>query len=216
MATKSKADTTGYIKKETTLLITLLTLAIGFFVGVMFGIYRTAPVASVNPGQGMPPGAAASPQVSSELSSQIEALVQKAAENPTNAETWISLGNNYFDSNQFAKAIDAYTKALELNPKNANVWTDLGVMYRRSGNPQEAIKAFDSAIAIDPKHEVSRFNKGVVLLHDLDDTAGAIRSWEELIAVNPLAMSPTGTSVDQMVQQMRAGLAQGPAKSSDQ
>jgi hypothetical protein len=30
--------------------------------------------------------------------------------------------------------------------------------------------------------------------------------------VNPLAMSPTGTSVDQMVQQMKAGMAQAPAK----
>lgn len=217
MATKSKNDTTGYVKKETTLLVALLTLAIGFFVGVMFGIYRSAPVAAVNPGQGMPPqgmppGAATSPQVSSELSSRIAALEQKAAENPTDAETWIQLGNNFFDSNQFAKAIDAYNKALELNPKNANVWTDLGVMYRRSGKPNEAIDAFDRAISINPKHEVSRFNKGVVLLHDLDDTAGAIQAWEDLIAVNPLAMSPTGTSVDQMVQQMKAGLAQAPGK----
>jgi cytochrome c-type biogenesis protein CcmH/NrfG len=216
MATKSNNDTIGYVKKETTLLVALLTLAIGFFVGVMFGIYRSAPVASVTPGQGMPPqgmppGAATSPQVSSELSSRIAALEQKAAENPTDAETWIQLGNNFFDSNQFAKAIDAYNKALELNPKNANVWTDLGVMYRRSGKPDEAIKAFDRAISVDPKHEVSRFNKGVVLLHDLDDTAGAIQAWEGLIAVNPLAMSPTGTSVDQMVQQMKAGMAQAPA-----
>lgn len=212
MATASKKDTTGYVKKETTLLIALLTLAVGFFVGVMFGIYRSAPVASVSPGQGMPPGATASPQVSSELSSQIAAFAKKAAENPTDAENWIQLGNNYFDSNQFAKAIDAYGKALELNPKNANVWTDLGVMYRRSGKPQEAIKAFDRAISINPKHEVSRFNKGVVLLHDLDDTAGAIQAWEDLIAVNPLAMSPTGTSVDQMVQQMKAGMAQQAGK----
>ena len=212
MADKTQKDTTGYVKKETTLLIALLTLAIGFFVGVMFGIYRTGPVASVPQGQGMPPGASTSPQVSAEMSSKIAALEKQAAENPTDAETWTQLGNNYFDSNQFAKAIDAYNRSLELNPKNANVWTDLGVMYRRSGKPQEALKAFDQAISINPKHEVSRFNKGVVLLHDLEDTAGAIEAWEGLIEVNPLAMSPTGTSVDQMVQQMKAGMAQGPAK----
>jgi cytochrome c-type biogenesis protein CcmH/NrfG len=212
MATASKNETVGYVKKETTLLIALLTLAIGFFGGVMFGIYRTAPVASMPPAQGMPTGTATSPQVSPELESQIAALEKAAAENPTNAETWIRLGNNFFDTNQFGKAIDAYSKAVELEPKNANVWTDMGVMYRRSGKPGEAIKAFDRAIAADPRHEVSRFNKGVVLLHDLDDTAGAIEAWEGLLGVNPLAMSPTGTSVDQMVQQMKAGMAQAPAK----
>jgi len=212
MATASKNETVGYVKKETTLLIALLTLAIGFFGGVMFGIYRTAPVASMPPAQGMPTGTATSPQVSPELESQIAALERAAAENPTNADTWIRLGNNFFDTNQFGKAIDAYSKAVELEPKNANVWTDMGVMYRRSGKPGEAIKAFDRAIAADPRHEVSRFNKGVVLLHDLDDTAGAIEAWEGLLGVNPLAMSPTGTSVDQMVQQMKAGMAQAPAK----
>lgn len=212
MATASKNETVGYVKKETTLLIALLTLAIGFFGGVMFGIYRTAPVASMPPAQGMPTGTATSPQVSPELESQIAALEKAAAENPTNAETWIRLGNNFFDTNQFGKAIDAYSKAVELEPKNANVWTDMGVMYRRSGKPGEAIKAFDRAIAADPRHEVSRFNKGVVLLHDLDDAAGAIEAWEGLLGVNPLAMSPTGTSVDQMVQQMKAGMAQAPAK----
>jgi cytochrome c-type biogenesis protein CcmH/NrfG len=210
MATESKNETAGYVKKETTLLVALLTLAIGFFGGVMFGVYRTAPVASMPPAQGMPPAAMPPAQVNPELRSQIAALEKQAAENPTRAENWIELGNTFFDANQFDEAIDAYNKALELNPKNANVWTDLGVMYRRSGKPGEAIQAFDRAIAADPKHEVSRFNKGVVLLHDLEDAAGAIQAWEGLLGVNPTAMSPTGTSVDQMVQQMKAGMAQSP------
>jgi cytochrome c-type biogenesis protein CcmH/NrfG len=212
MTIDTKKVPAGYVKKETTLLAALLTLAIGFFGGVLFGVYRTAPMASMPPAQGMPPAAVPPAQVNPGLKSQIAALEKQAADNPTNAENWIKLGNTFFDANQFAEAIDAYTKALELNPKNANVWTDLGVMYRRSGKPGEAIKAFDRAIGTDPKHEVSRFNKGVVLLHDLDDTAGAIQAWEGLLGVNPMAMSPTGTSVDQMVQQMKAGMAQAPVK----
>jgi tetratricopeptide (TPR) repeat protein len=79
----------------------------------------------------------------------------------------------------------------------------MGVMYRRNGNPQEAIKAFDKAIEADPKHEVSRMNKGIVLLHDLKDTDGAIKAWEGLLEVNPVAMAPTGRSVDEMIQQMK-------------
>jgi tetratricopeptide (TPR) repeat protein len=92
---------------------------------------------------------------------------------------------------------------LEISPDNANVWTDMGVMYRRNGNPQEAINAFDKAIEADPKHEVSRMNKGIVLLHDLKDTDGAIKAWEGLLEVNPVAMAPTGRSVDEMVQQIK-------------
>jgi tetratricopeptide (TPR) repeat protein len=72
-------------------------------------------------------------------------------------------------------------------------------MYRRSGNPNEAVKAFDEAIRIDPKHEVSRFNKGIVLMHDLKDPEGAIQAWEELLKINPLAMGPGGRTVDELV-----------------
>jgi tetratricopeptide (TPR) repeat protein len=76
-------------------------------------------------------------------------------------------------------------------------------MYRRSGNPQEAIKSFDKAAEVDPKHEISRMNKGIVLLHDMNDMEGAIKAWEELLEINPVAVSPTGQSIDQMVQQMK-------------
>jgi tetratricopeptide (TPR) repeat protein len=79
----------------------------------------------------------------------------------------------------------------------------MGVMYRRNGSPQEAVLAFDKAIEADPKHEVSRMNKGIVLLHDLKDTDGAIKAWEGLLEINPVAMAPTGRSVDEMVQQMK-------------
>jgi tetratricopeptide (TPR) repeat protein len=97
----------------------------------------------------------------------------------------------------------AYKKSLELNPQNADVWTDMGVMYRRNGQPAEAIKAFDKAIEINPRHEISRFNKGIVLLHDLNDQENAIRAWEELLKINPIAMAPTGQSVDQLVVQLK-------------
>ena len=56
---------------------------------------------------------------------------------------------------------------------------------------------------MDPKHEVSRMNKGIVLLHDMNDLDGAIKAWEDLLAVNPVAISPTGESIDQMIQQMK-------------
>jgi cytochrome c-type biogenesis protein CcmH/NrfG len=136
-------------------------------------------------------------------SDRIAALKRQAEANPGNANAWTELGNAYFDSNQIQASINAYRKSLELDPKNPNVWTDMGVMYRRGGKPEEAIKAFDQAIAVDPTHEASRMNKGIVLLHDLNDPNGAIKAWEGLLAVNPIVVAPNGISIDQMVTQLK-------------
>lgn len=190
-----------YVRKETLYLISLLALAVGFFGGVVFGVFRSD---SPLPGQSSSQEQfSAVQQPNIDLSNMIAALEKEVASNPNNVNAWIELGNNYFDTNQYEDSIRAYRRALELQPNNANVWTDMGVMYRRSGKPQEAIKAFDKAIEADSKHEVSRFNKGIVLLHDLKDEQGAIRAWEDLMKVNPFAMAPNGQSVDQMVTQMK-------------
>jgi cytochrome c-type biogenesis protein CcmH/NrfG len=198
MAKQSKNADGQYVRKETFWLVTLLALAVGFFGGVMFGVFKTD-TAQI-PGQ---PAPAPTQATDSDKAGMIAALEKETQSNPGNLEAWIELGNSYFDSNQYEKAIGAYTKALEINPDNANVWTDMGVMYRRNSNPQEAINAFDKAIEADPKHEVSRMNKGIVLLHDLKDTDGAIKAWEGLLEINPVAMAPTGRSVDEMVQQIK-------------
>ena len=207
MARQPKIIEGNYVRKETFLMVTLLALAVGFFGGVVFAVFKSD---SNIPGQSAPmrpqPQAAASVGAD-----RIAALQRQTEANPDNAQAWTELGNAYFDSGQFEKSIGAYQKSLELDPSNPNVWTDMGVMYRRSGRPDEAIKAFDQAIAADPKHEVSRMNKGIVLLHDLNDFDGAIRAWEGLLEINPIATAPNGVSIDQMVVQLKKQqAAQGP------
>ena len=214
MAKQSKNTDTQYVRKETFWLVALLALAVGFFAGVMFAIFKSdsAPVPG-QPRAQMPQAQSPQPQaVDPGRLNMIAALEKETQANPANVKSWIELGNSYFDTGQHEKSIQAYRKALEINPNNANVWTDMGVMYRRSGNPQEAINSFDKAAEVDPKHEVSRMNKGIVLLHDMNDIDGAINAWEDLLEVNPVAMSPTGQSIDQMVQQMKKQRQQqGPA-----
>lgn len=204
MAKQTKNTNVQYVRKETFWLGALLALAVGFFGGVMFAVFRSDSAAV--PGQSAArttPAPAQAPVALADNSALLSVLEDETAKNPQNEQAWIQLGNQYFDSDQHEKAIRAYQKALEINPNNADVWTDLGVMYRRSGNPREAIACFDKAIAIDPKHEPARLNKGIVLLHDLKDIKGAIKAWEGLLEVNPIAMAPTGRSVDEMVQQLK-------------
>jgi cytochrome c-type biogenesis protein CcmH/NrfG len=200
MAKKKGKDNTQYVRKETFWLGTLLALALGFFGGVMFAVLKSDTATAPRMPQGQTPQAQVATPARPNM---IASLEDETAKNPQNTKAWIQLGNEYFDSSQHAKAIWAYRKSLELDPNNANVWTDLGVMYRRNKQPKEAIEAFDEAIEVDPKHEPSRLNKGIVLLHDMQDFEGAIAAWEELLAVNPIAMGPTGRSVDEMVQSMK-------------
>jgi cytochrome c-type biogenesis protein CcmH/NrfG len=213
MAKKPKNDNAQFVRKETFWLGTLLALAVGFFGGVMFAVLKSDSGAVPVPGSPQ----AQAPQTQAAAPARpnmIASLEDATAKNPQNTKAWIQLGNEYFDSSQPEKAIWAYRKALELDPNNANVWTDLGVMYRRSNKPQEALQAFDKAIEVDPKHEPSRLNKGIVLLHDMQDFDGAIAAWEALLVVNPIAMAPTGRSVDEMVQSMKkqgGQMGQGPA-----
>jgi cytochrome c-type biogenesis protein CcmH/NrfG len=204
MAEKEKTES-GYVKKETVILIALIALAVGFFGGTIFGVYKSSssvPASAPAPMQ----QTAQDNESTAEQDNRIASLERETTSNPGNVGAWIQLGNLYFDTNKFMKAINAYKKSIELNPKNADVMTDLGVMYRRNGQPSEAIKAFDKATEIDPKHEVSRFNKGIVFMHDLNDLEGTIRAWEELVKVNPFALSPTGQPVKELVDKLKESI----------
>lgn len=185
---------------NTLLLISAICLVMGFIGGVAYGIYYSSKSTLLESGQPDPPSA--------NLDNEISSLQKFTKDHPDVPDGWIRLGNVYFDSDRNPEAIDAYETALKLDPNNANVWTDLGVMYRRSGQPEKAIESFDRAIAADPKHEVSRFNKGIVQMHDLNDTENAIQSWNELLQVNPAATAPGGMPITEVIRQIKTQSSQ--------
>ncbi|NOX32685.1 MAG: tetratricopeptide repeat protein [Deltaproteobacteria bacterium] len=180
----------GGESRQRTLVIGLVCLFIGFFMGVGFTTYK------INRTQKAVSGS--NPSVDYEKkASSLEAQV---AQNPENTSAWTQLGDVYYDTDQYSKAVEAYKKSLALYPENADVLTDLGVMYRRSGRPGMAIKSFDKAISIDHKHEAARFNKGIVLMHDLNQKEKALKVWEELLEINPIAMVGKDQSLDQLIK----------------
>lgn len=196
---EKKTEPTDMVKKQTLWIIAAICLAVGFFSGVLLTIYKTGdpmPVASVT----APPS---DNQLSAQRQEMIQMLEKETSKNPDNKEAWIALGNNYFDTGKNAKAVVAYEKALKLDPGNANVWTDLGVMYRRTDQPKKAVEAFDRAVKVDPNHQTARYNKGIVLMHDLNDQKGAIRAWEDLIKINPSAKTPNGSALKDIIQSFK-------------
>jgi cytochrome c-type biogenesis protein CcmH/NrfG len=199
--TKSKTDSSpqGGVSKGTLYGVAAVCLALGFFGGIVLSAWKSVP----NPPMSnsvTPPQAEAPPPVTGDQMMRIRALEEETRKNPDQAAAWVELGNAYFDAGQPEKAIPAYQKSLDLAPDNADVLTDMGVMYRQSGQPEKAIAAFEQAVAVDPRHEIARYNKGIVLLHDLNDAKGAIRAWEDLIRVNPDYKMPTGQTVKEMVE----------------
>lgn len=192
----------NFVKKETMFIVALIALVIGFLGGVFYSALQSGPSGSVQKVSVPPQPQQKQSDLSSEQARTILSLEQQVAANPANVEAWTQLGHIYFDTNNPAKAIKAYEKSLELRPNDPNVLTDLGVMYRRSGQPEKALAAFDQAMSIAPGHEQARFNKGVVLRYDLNDREGAVKAWEELLKINPNALSPNGMPVSEAIKNL--------------
>lgn len=184
------------VKSENVIWIVAVALLAGFLAGTVFGVYKTGTIADPN-------RPAAQAETDAARQQAIEMLKAQIRQNPQDLTAWIQLGHHYFDADRHLDAIEAYQTALALDPQNADVWTDLGVMYRRSGSPEKAVEAFDRAMVLDPDHQISRYNKGIVLFHDLEDPHGALKAWETLLAINPDARTPGGQTVRQLVDHIR-------------
>ena len=142
------------------------------------------------------------PTLDSQQLATLDALIKQTRDNPNDSQAWIQMGHFYFDAGDHEKAIKSYETALEINDTEPDVWTDLGVMYRRSNKPQKAVDCFDRALALNPDHEIALFNKGIVLMHDLQNTQEALESWKKLIQINPNAQTPSGLLVKEMVTEL--------------
>jgi cytochrome c-type biogenesis protein CcmH/NrfG len=180
------------MKKETVILYVVIALLVGFISGATVGILWVTKgkekTAMVQKPQVAPPGAPApapSARDTIEAASQIQTLKEIVKKDPKNLAAWVELGNLYFDTDQPKEAIEAYKQYLAIKPDNPDVRTDMGIMYRKLGEFDRAIEEFRKAAQSDPKHVNSRYNLGLVLLHDKQDMKAAIKAWEDYLKVDP-------------------------------
>lgn len=187
-----------YMKKSSCYLLVIMALLVGAFIGnTITMLYVGNKPTSVSQVSSAPQQ---QQQASSVNPAKLAELEKAVAANPTNVDGWIQLGHYCFDNNLPAKAAAAYEHVLELRPMDVGVWSDLGVMYRRTERFEDAIRAFKQAASLDAKHVVSRFNLGIVYLHDLNDKASALKAWKEVLAIDPNAKTPGGQSVKELVK----------------
>jgi cytochrome c-type biogenesis protein CcmH/NrfG len=176
------------MKKEAVILVVVIAFLVGFITGatvaILKGTKEVEKPAVVQKPQMAPMPLPKGPDPI-EAASKIQSLKEIVKKDPKNLPAWIELGNLYFDSGQPKEAIEAYRQYLAVKPDNSDVRTDMGIMYRALGEFDRAIEEFKKAAQSDPKHINSRYNIGIVLLHDKGDIKGAIKAWEEYLKVDP-------------------------------
>jgi len=122
------------------------------------------------------PAAAGSP----ESATRLEALQRAVERDPENPEHLTSLGNFWYDREDWDSAIEAYEKARRKAPENPNLLSDLGAAHRNRGELARAIALFERARKNDRDHWQSLLN--LVLLHAFDrrDPVAAQPYFDEL------------------------------------
>jgi cytochrome c-type biogenesis protein CcmH/NrfG len=179
------------LKKES-ILLAAVALIIGFLGGfLIFSMSSVGknqqPAAAIPAGSGSP----------TDYTTRIAEAEKIVAKDPKNLNAWLSLGNDYFDTEQAQKAINAYGKALEIEPNRPNVLTDQGVMYRKIGWYDKALENFEKAQKLDPNHLQSLYNIGILYAVDMKQPEKAVPIWKKYLQMDP--NSPTAMQIKSMM-----------------
>ncbi len=112
-------------------------------------------------------------------------MIEKLAADPSNAVLLESIGNIYYDAQQFPTAIDYYQRALKIHPENTGVRTDMATAIWYTGNADGAIAEFQKSLSYDPDKANTLFNLGVVEWQGKMDIDKAVANWQKLLDKNP-------------------------------
>lgn len=180
----------------------------GWIIGAQQGQGRvpTAPPPPQAAAGGAPAGGqggASAPQEPPRLDqAKVDALRQRATDNPRDAGARAELGNLYFDAERYPEAITWYEASLALDATNVNVSTDLGVSYYYSNDADRALAQFDRSLQIDPKHTKTMLNIGVVRAFGKQDLAGATKIWQQVAEMAP--GTTEGQAAKRMIEAVRS------------
>jgi cytochrome c-type biogenesis protein CcmH/NrfG len=182
------------MQKDKVIILVIVSLLVGFVIGAIAGIKFGA----VDLGGAKTEMTPSSPPAKMPSEEEIRALERVLEKDPNNLQAIISLGDKQFDAHQYKKAIDLYSRALKIDPGNPDVRTDMAIMYRGLKEYDTAVKELREAAAQNPGHVNSRYNLGIILLHDKKDIRGAIAAWEDC-----LKAGATGEQAEQIRRQLK-------------
>jgi cytochrome c-type biogenesis protein CcmH/NrfG len=141
-----------------------------------------SPMGNVNAGGAQAPTPA---EMQKMADTQAGPLIEKLKADPNNAGLLASIGNVYYDAQQFPAAIDYYQRALKLEPANTGVRTDMATAMWYTGNADTAITEFQKSLSYEPNKANTLFNLGVVEWQGKMDIDKAVATWQKLLDTNP-------------------------------
>ena len=181
----------------------------GWIIGAQQGRPASAPVAAAPQataaglgGDGASAGQAPPADAAKFDQAKVDALRQRATDNPKDAAVRAEIGNAYFDAERYPEAITWYEAALGLEPKNVDVSTDLGVSYYYANQSDRALEQFARSLAIDPKHTKTMLNQGIVLAFAKQDLSAANKAWQRVVELAP--DSPEGQAAKRALDAMKS------------
>ena len=169
------------VKKETAIVVTVVSLVLGFLGGVFYSSLKTPTDASQFTGSqsaGQPSGD------SQQQANRIAALEQEIANIPENVNAMIELGDIYFDGNRYQEAISTFLRAEKIAPANVHILNDLGLLYMSTGDNDTALEKFEAVLKIDPSHIHSLYYVGLVH-RETGNRDKAVQVFEEILGLNP-------------------------------
>jgi tetratricopeptide (TPR) repeat protein len=102
----------------------------------------------------------------------------------SDADKYISLGNECLNKEDYKGAIDNWTQAIKINPNYAIAYFNRGIAHSKLGNNQSAINDYTQAININRNDAEAYNNRGIVRF-ELGDKQDAIDDWTQAININP-------------------------------
>jgi tetratricopeptide (TPR) repeat protein len=117
---------------------------------------------------------------------QVAALMQKITANPQDTTSLQTLGNMYYDANDFANALVFYEKIAVITPKDDGSWIAVAAAAYQSGKEDRAVEAWNKALGINPDNIEAHYGLG---FYNLDktpsDEAKARAEWAKVVAIAP-------------------------------
>ena len=146
-------------------------------------VAAVATPAQTNPGSvsQMPNGA----RLKEMADAQAAPLLGRLKSDPNNPDLLTSIGNLYYDAQQYSIAIDFYGRVLKVKPSDVAVRTDMATAYWYMGDADTAITEFNQALTYEPNSPNALFNRGLVKWKGKMDIAGAEADWKKLLKENP-------------------------------
>jgi len=137
--------------------------------------------AMANPGTQIPSPA----EMRKMADTQAGPLLEKLKADPANAGLLASIGDIYYDAQQYPTAINYYQRALKVEPANTGVRTDMATAIWYTGNADGAIAEFQKSLSYEPNKANTLFNLGIVEWQGKMDIDKAVATWQKLLDKNP-------------------------------